>query len=139
MAIRNSIVLAVGLTVAFGPSAGIAQDFSFGESLFSRNCAVCHGAEGKGDGPVAELFAVQPSNLQMLAKENNGSFPFSEVYQSIDGRKVVRGHGESEMPIWGDLFNAEAMERAVHPGVNPDEIVQSRILALVYYLQSVQE
>ena len=123
---------------AFAGSAG-AQEFTYGQALFVKNCAVCHGAEGAGDGPVAELFATKPKNLKKLATENNGAFPFSEIYQAIDGRRDVTGHGTSEMPVWGGLFETEMQGRAVHPGIEPEELVQARILALVYFLQSVQE
>ena len=116
-----------------------AQDAGYGQSLFKRNCAVCHGSEGAGDGPVAALFERTPSNLRKLAAMNNGAFPFSEVYQSIDGRRDIAAHGNSEMPIWGDLFAREALPETVHPGVDAEEIIQGRILALVYFLQSVQE
>lgn len=120
-------------------NGALAQDTTFGESLFRTNCAVCHGETAAGDGSVAELFTKKPRNLQLLAKDNNGAFPFSEVYQAIDGRRIVQGHGDSEMPVWGDLFFAEALPDTFHPGIEPDQIVQARILALVYFLQTVQQ
>ena len=43
------------------------------------------------------------------------------------------------MPVWGDLFMTEALPKTVHPGVSADAIVQGRILALVYYIQSIQQ
>ncbi len=50
-----------------------------------------------------------------------------------------RGHGDSQMPIWGDYFMADAMEdRGMH-SVDAVEIVSGRILSLVYYIQSIQE
>ena len=88
---------------------------------------------------MAELFEQRPRNLRSLAKDNNGVFPFSEVYQAINGRRDIRGHGSSEMPIWGDLFSEEALPMTIHPGVSAEELVQGRILSLVYYLQSIQE
>lgn len=116
-----------------------AQDTGFGKASYDNNCAVCHGADGAGDGMVAELFSQKPRNLRTLAADNNGAFPFSEVYQSINGRRDIQGHGSSEMPIWGAYFLADALPKTVHPGVEAEEIVQGRILSLVYYLQSIQE
>ena len=137
----KSRVLLSATAVAIMSLAGSAeaQEFTYGKALFEKNCAVCHGAEGAGDGPVAELFSVKPKNLRGLASENNGAYPFSEVYQAINRRKDVAGHGTSEMPVWGDLFEAEMSDKAFHPGIEPEELVQARILALVYYLQSVQQ
>lgn len=125
--------------VVLGAGSATAQDFTYGKRMFEENCAVCHGPVGAGDGPVAGLFAQRPRNLKLLAKDNGGVFPFSEVYQSIDGRRDITAHGNTEMPIWGDFFMAEAYPETIHPGVTADEIVQGRILGLVYYLQSIQE
>ena len=70
---------------------------------------------------------------------NNGTFPFSEVYQSVDGRRVIAGHGPSEMPIWGEYFMDQAIDdRSLNPKF-ARQITQGRILSLVYYLQSIQE
>lgn len=135
---RRSLLAPVVIFSALAGAAA-AQETVFGKASFERNCALCHGSEGAGDGPVAELFAEQPRNLRTLAADNNGAFPFSEVYQAINGRRVIQGHGPSEMPIWGDIFNADALPKTIHPGVDAEEIVQGRILSLVYYLQSIQE
>ncbi len=119
--------------------AAVAQETDFGKASYERNCAVCHGPSGAGDGMVAELFSQKPRNLRTLAADNNGAFPFSEVYQSINGLRDIQGHGSSEMPIWGEYFMADALPKTVHPGVDAEEIVQGRILSLVYYLQSIQQ
>ena len=138
MGLRERICVGVVAILSVAGSAQ-AQEFDYGKSLFEKNCAVCHGAEGAGDGPVSELFSVKPKNLRALASENNGAYPFSEVYQAINRRTEIAGHGTTEMPVWGNLFEAEMAGKAFHPGVDPEELVQARILALVYYLQTVQE
>lgn len=134
----TATLAASALLVALGGAAA-AQDFSYGQSLFKRNCAVCHGLDAAGDGPVADKFLQAPRNLRQLAADNNGIFPFSEVYQTIDGRRTIGAHGTTEMPIWGELFYAEALPKEFHPGVTAEDVVQTRILGLVYYLQSIQE
>jgi cytochrome c oxidase cbb3-type subunit 2 len=40
--------------------SGISNE---GPALFSRHCAVCHGADGHGDGPMAGKFQRPPANL----------------------------------------------------------------------------
>ncbi|MCC1491973.1 cytochrome c [Cognatishimia sp. F0-27] len=135
--LAQASMCAAFFTTATGTA--MAQDFSYGASMFAENCAVCHGVEGAGDGPVAELFAQRPSNLKLIAKENNNVFPFSEIYQSIDGRRDITAHGSTQMPIWGNLLLEEAYPATIHPGVSAEDLVQGRILALVYYLQSIQE
>lgn len=132
------MVAAIG-TFICAALPGQAQQIEIGRDAFEQRCAVCHGPQGAGDGEIADLFTQPPANLRTLAARNNGIFPFSEVYQSIDGRREIAAHGTSAMPIWGDIFKIEALPKTVHPGVSGEEIVQGRILALVYYIQTLQE
>jgi mono/diheme cytochrome c family protein len=104
-----------------------------GKPIFEQYCATCHGRDGKGGGAASNLLTVKPADLTMISKKNNGEFPFWRVYGIIDGREDVKGHGSSEMPIWGAEFRAQAAS-----DVMAQSEVRGRILALVYYLQSIQ-
>ncbi len=102
-----------------------------GASLFRAYCATCHGTAAEGDGPLAESLRVTPANLTVLASENDGEFPFERVQMRIDGREKVRGHGPSDMPVWGKAFK-QTDEDAT------DEQVQDKVLALAHYIRSLQ-
>ena len=78
-----------------------------------------------------DTFAKWTSTLR---KRNEGVFPFWHVYRIIDGREPVKGHGTSDMPIWGDTFREEE-----GTGLAAETRAVGRILAIVYYLQSIQE
>jgi mono/diheme cytochrome c family protein len=41
-----------------------------GAALFSQNCIECHGDEGKGDGPNADLLDVKPADLTSSKVQN---------------------------------------------------------------------
>ncbi len=93
------------LAVTFGMIAAViaglestasAQDFGAGQFEYRMGCTACHGVDGKGMGPVGALFGTPPANLTILAKRNNGVFPFNSVYEVIDGRKVIIAHGTRE-------------------------------------------
>lgn len=118
-----------------------AQAVSLGEAKYNANCAVCHGVTGKGDGPFAKLLKEDVPSLTILSKNNGGVFPFERVYASIDGRKEVQGHGTREMPIWGKRYAAKSLK--MHdPFLGrwyAEEIIRTRILALVEYIASLQE
>lgn len=86
-----------------------------GEIEYQRNCAICHGGDGKGRGMMSKFLSIEPSDLTQLAKKNVGRFPFWQVYRAIDGREEVRGHGTREMPIWGARFRTEAGGEAPAP------------------------
>lgn len=102
-----------------------------GDYLFRTYCAVCHGTNARGDGPLAESMRRRPSDLTEIAKRNKGVFPAAEVQKMVDGRVPVKGHGGPDMPVWGDVF-----ARSVDGG--DPAIVEARIKALVAYLESIQ-
>lgn len=139
--IRNlkAIVFIGGLTLILSTiQAEPAEELLLGESIFMNNCATCHGQGGKGNGPMVEQLVKVPSDLTLLSKNNGGSFPEAEVYQLIDGRRVVvtdegrkaeAFHGSEDMPIWGNTFRTiEGDEGAV------DELISN----LLEYLKSIQ-
>jgi mono/diheme cytochrome c family protein len=107
-----------------------------GKREFHGHCAVCHGLGGKGESVMTtlNLLTVKPADLTQLRKKNTGQFPFWRVYRIIDGREDVKGHGTRAMPIWGKVFLQQEGDTLA------DETrAMGRILALVYYLQSIQE
>jgi mono/diheme cytochrome c family protein len=133
--------------VVFG-SAVHAEDLDIGKADFQSSCASCHGADGKGKGPVSDQLKVPPADLTSLAKNNNGVFPVATVYEIIDGRKMVSAHGTPEMPIWGQRFNpAMNVPHIVDPtydALDPSRdmrevVVRTRILAIVDYLNRIQQ
>ena len=46
-----------------------------GVEMYKTYCAVCHGNEGKGDGPAASALKARPADLSQLSKNNGGKFP----------------------------------------------------------------
>jgi mono/diheme cytochrome c family protein len=119
-------------------SAANAQSIEFGKTLFEQNCASCHGIEGAGDGPVAAHLQTKPANLKQLASANNGTFPFGGVWDSIS-KGSMSAHGTSAMPVWGQIFMEDALPKEVHPGISAKNLVEARMIALTYYIQTLQE
>ena len=76
-----------------------------GKEMFDRYCAVCHGADGKGNGPAAPALKTPPANLTQLAAKESGTFPYDRVFGILSGKVEVTAHGSSEMPMWGSLLN----------------------------------
>jgi mono/diheme cytochrome c family protein len=135
--------LTAGLT-----AAAQAEDFDIGKSEFQSSCASCHGADAKGKGPVSDHLKIPPPDLTVLAKNNNGVFPVNAVYEIIDGLKTIPTHGTREMPIWGERFNPiinlphyvdPSYWKMSGPEQSPEVIVRTRILAVIDYLNRVQQ
>ncbi len=116
---------------------------SYGKYEYDRSCSVCHGRAGTGGGPVSDYFKTSPPDLTQIKRSNRGVFPSLAIYQMIDGRRGLKAHGHSKMPVWGDRYllsaNANMREKNVPHDVNPEFTVHSRILSLVYFLESIQK
>jgi mono/diheme cytochrome c family protein len=123
----------------FAVSAYAADKFDAGKFEYDGSCAACHGPKGKGDGPVAGEFTRRPPDLSVLAKNNNGVFPFDRIYQIIDGRSEVRAHGTRDMPVWGERFNLQtSLFFENYPPTDPESAARSRIMALTEYIYRLQ-
>jgi mono/diheme cytochrome c family protein len=139
---KNTFKWLITATVAVAFTAsGWAQRVDPGEIEFLSSCAPCHGAEGKGNGPMSAALKATPPDLTVLAKNNGGVFPFSNVYEVIDGRKVVAAHGTREMPAWGRVRSnlLYPSDKFIDPSYDPEVIVRTRILAVIDYLNHIQE
>jgi mono/diheme cytochrome c family protein len=107
-----------------------------GEADYLVHCASCHGADGRGDGPVAELLKQRPTDLTLLSEKNGGRFPEKRAFEVIDGAAVVRAHGTREMPVWGDRFRVQAANAFNRPQTERE--IRARIERLIGYLKSLQ-
>ena len=124
-------------TVIGVPATASAQHVTIGVIEFRMSCAVCHGKDARGDGPLAHVLTVKPTDLTNLSKRNKGQFPSEAVVETIDGRTQISAHGTREMPVWGTRYEAE-VGRQYGP-YGSETVVKTRILELVHYLQSIQE
>jgi mono/diheme cytochrome c family protein len=135
---RGLAALVGGMGIfGFAISSAAADDMSLGKELFVEACAVCHGIDGKGDGEFASQLKTVPPDLTQLLKGNGDVYPFAKVYHIIDGRSGLRGHGNGDMPIWGNVFSREATG-----GTQPysaELLVRARMVALVEYVESIQQ
>lgn len=77
-----------------------------GAQIFRSYCATCHGADGKGQGPVASALKHPPSDLTLISRHNGGRFPRDRVKAIIAGQEQsISAHGSREMPVWGPVFH----------------------------------
>lgn len=134
---RYVLIALVGLTLSAGAAGAQTKiekapikntQASDAGKMFNTYCAVCHGKEGKGDGPAGKALAKTPADLTTLAARNNGTFPDLKVRRYIEGLDEVAAHGTRDMPMWGDLFRSLNRDTA-----------QIRVAALAEYLKSMQK
>lgn len=108
-----------------------------GKREYDSNCASCHGVDGKGGGLYVEYLKRSPPDLTQMAKRNGGVFPVNAAYEIIEGGG--RGHGTSDMPVWGQDYKVRAAEYYMETPYNPEVYVRTRILSLIEYLNRLQQ
>ncbi len=105
-------------------------DPASGVEMYRAYCAVCHGLDGKGNGPAAPALKQGPSDLTLLAKKSGGEFPAFPVANIIQGDADITAHGSQDMPMWGDVFRSLKRDEAM---------VKLRVRNLTRYIESLQE
>jgi mono/diheme cytochrome c family protein len=115
---RSGILLTVASSfVVLFPSEAVSQPTvkrevarpvasTEGKVIYREYCAVCHGVDGKGNGPAAAALKSPPSDLTTYAQRHQGRFSEMDLRTIIEGEKDVPAHGSKEMPIWGEVFRA---------------------------------
>lgn len=111
-------LIAISIVPTRGEADGneIAPELTrLGQSIFAENCAICHGATGKGDGALASEFQPRPRNF------TNANFKFKtsvlgEPPTRADLIKVIErgieGAKGRTMPAFADLTSSEKIALA---------------------------
>jgi mono/diheme cytochrome c family protein len=103
-----------------------------GAEMYREYCAVCHGKEGKGDGPAASELKTAPPDLTVLTARNSGKYPATHVYSVLRFGTPEPAHGTREMPIWGPLFGATDIPQ------NDTPAIRRRLDNLTKYIETLQ-
>jgi mono/diheme cytochrome c family protein len=120
------VLAAHGKALAGEPAA---DELSGGRDLYVGHCAICHGLDGTGQGPLAQAMKIVPADLTQIAAKHAGEFPDAKVRDVIRNGGAVLGHGSMAMLPWGLYFS----ERR-----NP-AVAKARIKALTEYIRSIQQ
>lgn len=133
-----AMVVACGLLTGFAHQAGTkvvipVQKTSptSGQEMYKNYCAPCHGIDGKGSGPVAAELKNPPTDLTLLARNNNGKFPDLHVSSVLRFGVDIPVHGTAAMPVWGRVLGKMS---PVH--TNETDL---RIANLTHYLETIQQ
>jgi mono/diheme cytochrome c family protein len=69
---------------------------ALGNKVYQDRCALCHGPEGKGEGPAAAALNPKPRN------HTDGAYMNSRTDAQL--LEVIR-HGKGGMPAWGGVLS----------------------------------
>jgi mono/diheme cytochrome c family protein len=101
-----------------------------GKALYTAYCAVCHGRDGKGGGPMSKSLKSATPDLTRIAARSRGTFPEARVQRVISGEEQLpAGHGTREMPVWGPIFSQIAWDQ---------DLGRIRVHNLAKYIEGLQ-
>ena len=73
------------------------ESLARGRQMYERHCLVCHGEQGRGDGPVGQKFVPQPMELNLDYVQLQ---PDGQLFYTIS-------HGSIAMPFYRQAMPSE--------------------------------
>jgi mono/diheme cytochrome c family protein len=101
--ISTAIILACSWVVIRAPVDAAVKDMTVpverGKSIYDQHCAVCHGSQGKGDGPEAPFLSPRPGSLVSAG---------TSIKSDVDLLAIIdNGKPRTAMPGWKDKLMEE--------------------------------
>lgn len=104
--VRHRFVMMNGIAPQYAkshnPLAANDGNLATGKALFETNCATCHGATGRGDGPAAKGLVPPPANIAAVIRMPIASDAFLDWTISEGGIPV-----QSAMPPFKTVLSKE--------------------------------
>ncbi|MBF0339327.1 MAG: c-type cytochrome [Magnetococcales bacterium] len=84
----------------------ISETVRLGESLFQKNCAFCHAADGTGKNWIGQFLEPHPRNL------TDDAFMQGQTRRSLT-QVITSGLEGSSMPAWKEILSSEQISAIV--------------------------
>src|SRR5262249_34534191 len=104
---------AVFADLTWPPAADVPSDEPLGRRIFAKRCAICHGPDGRGNGPAAPSMIPRPRDF------TQGLFKYKSTIRNEpptddDLRRVVdQGLQARAMPSFRDLLSEDEIRAVV--------------------------
>ena len=112
------------------PMVALSAGVDSGKAFYMQYCSSCHGQDARGNGSVTPYLNVRVPDLTLIKDRNNGVYPLDKVISVIVGRRIVRAHGEREMPVWGEIFKSEQKKYSERTGLLKAKIIAEYVGSL---------
>lgn len=99
--------------LSWPPGEDLPKETPLGQRIFMERCAVCHGPNGRGNGPAAPSLIPRPRDFS-LGLFKYKSTPVGRAPSDADLIRVVtKGLRASAMPYWDDLLSSNETRAVV--------------------------
>ena len=104
---------AVYANLTWPPGTDLPPDTPVGQRVFAQRCAVCHGPDGRGNGPAAPSLIPHPRNFTEGKFKYKSTSAGKPPRESDLIRTVSNGLHASAMPYFHDLLNEAEIREVV--------------------------
>src|SRR5213593_528307 len=104
---------AVYADLTWPPGADLAADVPLGRRVYARRCALCHGPDGRGNGPAAPSLIPRPRDFTLGQFKYKTTAAGQPASASDLIRTVRDGLHASAMPYFGDLLSETEIREVV--------------------------
>ena len=87
-----------------------------GRRLYVSYCQLCHGAAGKGDGPLSKVMKISPADLTTTVRSRSDTILTKII--TGEGRQTITGRDRHNllseaMPEWEDVFSESQIKALI--------------------------
>ena len=116
----KNIIYAVGLlaifTVCIPESSANPPPAYEGRRLYVSYCQLCHGTDGKGNGPLAKVMEISAADLTTTVRSRSDTILMKII--TGEGRQTITGRDRHNllsetMPEWKDVFSESQVKALI--------------------------
>ena len=114
--IINTGLLLIALMISI-PEVSANPPLAYeGRRLYVSYCLLCHGPQGKGDGPLAKAMDISPANLSTTVRSRSDTILTKII--TGEGRQTITGRDRHNllneaMPEWKDVFSQTQVQALI--------------------------
>ena len=87
-----------------------------GRRLYVSYCQLCHGSDGRGDGPLAKAMKISPADLNTTVRSRSDTILTKII--TGEGRQTITGRDRHNllsdaMPEWRDVFSQSQVKELI--------------------------